>query len=146
MTSFTIQFDGGWLTLAVYGYENTAATTMSDANWLVCRIDYELEGLTGGCGISISTTDTISFRDEVQMPLNNLSGAAEFFNEEEDVRIEMKFVSRGTVEVTGRIVKNGIMRYQIDFNSTSDQTRIGQCYKELIQVADKFPQISFCGS
>lgn len=79
----------------------------------------------------------------MKMSLISLFGTAVLYNEEEDVRIELKFASRGAVEVTGRIVKNGIMRYQVDFSSTSDQSIIEQCHKELIIVADKYPQISF---
>jgi hypothetical protein len=82
----------------------------------------------------------------VKAMLYSLRGQAVFINEEEDIRVELKFGSRGSVEVVGKIIKNGIMRYQVDFSSTSDQSRIAQCHKELIMVTDKYPQISFCES
>lgn len=141
MNSFEIRFDGGALELSVYGYENAAAITISDANWLKCRLDYRLEGLSGSSKLSVTTTEITIFRDEVKAMLQQLRGHAVFCNDEDDIRIELKFVSMGGVEVFGKIVKNGTMRYQVDFTSTSDQSRIAQCHKELVMVTDKFHRI-----
>ena len=130
-SSFSVNGEGGRLTVEVLGYENSRPQTVSDANWLRTRIQLD----AGGCALQIeaalTTQDVKYFLDELDGVLSTLDGSASLTTDEEAISLRVKVAKTGAAQVSGELKELGAAKVKVGFEFESDQSFLGKTLAEL---------------
>lgn len=139
--SFSVNGEGGRLTVEVLGYENSRPQTVSDANWLRARIRFD----AGGCALRIeaalTTQDVKYFFDELEGVLSSLDGSASLTTHEEAIGLRVKLTKTGAAHVSGELKELGAAKVKVEFEFESDQSYLGQTLAELRGIQLMYPVV-----
>jgi hypothetical protein len=128
---FSVNGEGCRLTVEVLGYENLRPQTVSDANWLRTRVQFD----AGGCALRIeaalTTQDVKYFLDELEGVLSSLEGSASLTTDEESIGLRVKVTKTGVAQVSGELKELGTAKVKVGFEFESDQSYLGQTLTEL---------------
>jgi hypothetical protein len=139
MKSVTIAGDVGKVRISVESYERDKFEDIEDANWLNCRIEFDIIGFSGIYPASIETKDFIDFYNCVNLILNNFDGIAKLETKEESINLNIKMLKTGGATITGTLRNIDKANITVDFSFDSDQTYISKAAIELNKITKHFP-------
>jgi hypothetical protein len=139
MITVPISGHGGSISIEVLGYENTAATNESDANWLKSRIRIVAGPFSGELDASLTTQDFVYLERELTDVLRTFEGKATFQTDEDWLYFQIEMGSRGAAIISGALKANSGSRTSLSFSFETDQSYLTQTKHALAQVLKCFP-------
>ena len=139
MKSVTIAGDVGKVRISVESYEREKFEDIEDANWLNCKIEFDIIGFSGSYPASIETKDFIDFYNCVNLILDNYDGIAIFETKEESIFLNIRMLKTGGATITGTLRNIDKANITVDFTFDSDQTYISKAAIELNNITKHFP-------
>jgi hypothetical protein len=134
-----IKGSDGLVSIDVIDYENTAAETPEDANWLSCYITVKAGVFAGEYQASLTTHDFVDFQQQLARAVERLEGAACFETMEDVLRIAVDVKSNGHALISGIARSVGAGRTHLTFEITSDQSCLSETNSQLQAIVQTFP-------
>lgn len=131
--------EGAVLSLLVRGYENDAAVTSSDANWLVCDLAVEMPAFEARLSAAITTHDLECFAAELREALQSMVGRASLTTDEQQVSARIELHRTGRAKVDGELRTIGRPSGTLAFGFDSDQTYLQQSLRDVDRVLAAYP-------
>lgn len=138
---FSVNGEGGRLTVEVLGYENPYPQTVSDANWLQVQIRLDAGGCSMRIEAALTTQELKHFLDELEGVVTTLEGTASLTTDEETISLQVNVGKRGTAHVSGELRELGTIKVTVKFEFDTDQTLLMRTISELRDLHNQYPVV-----
>jgi len=139
MKAIQLKGIGGEINLEVSGYENIAASNISDANWLTTKVILTVGNFSGVYSANLTTHDFLYFTEKLKNLVIGLKGQADFITDEEAIGFSIAFDARGRVFITGKAKNIDFPKVELSFQFESDQTYLTKTLDDFEQCTNHFP-------
>lgn len=136
-----IEGHGGALTIETIEFENAAAQSTEDANWITCAVRIELLGgaVQARYLTSFTTHDFVAFYAELESAVSRGEGTAAFLPYEPTLRILVSVKPRGAANIEASAVFKGTAGARLDVSLQSDCSFLARTISDLAAVTTAFP-------
>jgi hypothetical protein len=131
---------GGGAVLEICGYENPAATTKDDANWLNCLIDLELHGFSAHASVNLTTHDLVAFQNELSQATLPNGGRATLADYEGTIELSITISPSGGGSINGFVARKGGLRAKLEFVIPCDQSFMASTLADISKAKATFPE------
>lgn len=138
---FQVNFagEGGKIAIHFSDYERSIYDNDDDANWLRSSIHVEADPFSGTFPVALTTHEVLVLYERLKKAYDSLSGTVAFETTEEDLALEIKFLSSGAAIVSGIAKPHKSSMGALHFRFGSDQSAIGDSILQLGLVLRRLP-------
>ncbi|HTS75310.1 MAG TPA: hypothetical protein VMG40_03850 [Bryobacteraceae bacterium] len=137
--SIVLSGEGGRVVIEVDSYERSGAPDFHDANWLTASVSVTAGSFAGSFSISIGTYELVELYRRLSAGLENLSGTVSFENLETDLMLNIEFLDRGKVRISGEAHPRANPSGRMAFSFDSDQSYLGHTLEQMRSILRQFP-------
>ena len=135
----TLDGNGAKIKIDIFGYENPYAEDLSDANWLSCYVKLDIEKFTANFSASFTTSDFVSFYNDLNRIMLDFIGSASFVTDEEKLYLNIEIGKTGRACVKGLAQIHGKPKAALSFSFDTDQSFINKTIHELNAALQNYP-------